>query len=465
MKKILPLLLIICYSYGNAQTNVKDSLKNELQKEMDDTSRVLLLADLSFEYLESKPDSTMTLALDALSLSRQIGFVKGEAVSFNRVGSAYVVLGNYPKALEVFFQAKKLNEKIKNQNGIQRNLNNIGFLYQQQQDFRQALEYYFKARDLAVKINYKRGVAIAYSNIGESYFGLKAFDSARLYSQQSNDVSAAINYHRITGVSYTSLGDISSERNQNTLALEYYRLSIPYLKKAEHDRGLSKVFLGLAKVFEKTGQKDSAIFYANQAVTTAREKKFTKELMDASSLLSSFYKNRRNADSAFFYLEVAKVANDSLFNQQKNKQLQSLALDEKLRQQEIAAAELKAEEKRKTNLQYATIAIGLITFIILFLLLSHTVIANQKVINFLSVIALLIVFEFINLFIHPYLSHVTNDSPFLMLLVLVIIAGLLVPAHHRMEKWITQKLSEKNKRLRLAAAKKTIEKLEKEKTS
>ncbi len=49
-----------------------------------------------------------------------------------------------------------------------------------------------------------------------------------------------------------------------------------------------------------------------------------------------------------------------------------------------------------------------------------------------------------------------------MLLALVCIAALLVPLHHKLEKWATNKLVEKNKQIRLAAAKKTIQELEKE---
>jgi cell wall assembly regulator SMI1 len=49
-----------------------------------------------------------------------------------------------------------------------------------------------------------------------------------------------------------------------------------------------------------------------------------------------------------------------------------------------------------------------------------------------------------------------------MLLALVCIAALLVPLHHKIEKWTTAKLVEKNKQIRLAAAKKTIEQLEKD---
>jgi hypothetical protein len=39
------------------------------------------------------------------------------------------------------------------------------------------------------------------------------------------------------------------------------------------------------------------------------------------------------------------------------------------------------------------------------------------------------------------------------------VAALLVPLHHKIEKWATGKLVEKNKAIRLASTKKTIEKL------
>ncbi|MES1226936.1 MAG: hypothetical protein ABUT20_66295, partial [Bacteroidota bacterium] len=68
--------------------------------------------------------------------------------------------------------------------------------------------------------------------------------------------------------------------------------------------------------------------------------------------------------------------------------------------------------------------------------------------------------EFINLLIHPFLERVTNHSPSIMLIALVAIASLLIPLHHRMEKWIKEKMTEKNKKIRLENAKKTIEQLE-----
>ena len=137
MKKILLLLLISLSSYyGHAQSleHERDSLKLSLQNEKNDTGRVLTLANLSFTYIESKPDTGMIMALQALELSRKIAFAKGEAVSLNRIGNAYSSFGNYPKAMEVLLQALQINEKINNIDGKHRNFNNIGLIYNAQGD-------------------------------------------------------------------------------------------------------------------------------------------------------------------------------------------------------------------------------------------------------------------------------------------------------------------------------------------
>jgi hypothetical protein len=154
------------------------------------------------------------------------------------------------------------------------------------------------------------------------------------------------------------------------------------------------------------------------------------------------------------------TAKDSLYSMDKTRNMEAMSFREQMRQQELAAEKIKAIDERKQNIQFALIAFGIISFIIIFLLLSRSLITNTKMIEFLGVVALLIVFEFLNLLLHPFLERVTNHSPVLMLLALVCIAALLVPLHHKVEKWATAKLVEKNKKIRLAAAKKTIQQLE-----
>ncbi len=451
--------MCICMTSLIAQTGNRDSIIQLLLNDKEDTSRVLHLADLSFEYVESKPDTMMILALQALELSRRIGFLKGEAISLNRVGNAYGSFSNYAKGMEVYLQALQINEKINNLDGKQRNLNNIGNIYREQEDYRQALEYYFAAKRLAEQLGNKLVISVVCDNIALTYNNLKIFDSARLYAQQGYNIAYNINYSRLVGNTLNTLGKIHFELGQNNSALEHYRLSIPYSKEAKNDLRLSEIFLDIAKLFEKIRQKDSILFYARQSLLLAKERGFTEQVRDAVRFLS-FYYRKFNADSAFFYQDASIVANNSIFSQQKQRQFQSLAFDEKLRQQEIEVAALKAKEERNHNLQYAAIAVGLITFIILFLVLSRSIIVKQKFIEFFAILGLLAVFEFINLFIHPYLANITNHSPVLMLLILIAIGALLIPLHHKLEKWITKIMIEKNKKIRLAAAKKTIATLE-----
>jgi hypothetical protein len=49
-----------------------------------------------------------------------------------------------------------------------------------------------------------------------------------------------------------------------------------------------------------------------------------------------------------------------------------------------------------------------------------------------------------------------------MLLFLVLLASLLIPLHHRLEHWVKAQMVARNKKIRLAAARKTIERLEKQ---
>ncbi|MEO6706118.1 MAG: hypothetical protein ABIN04_09760 [Ginsengibacter sp.] len=195
-------------------------------------------------------------------------------------------------------------------------------------------------------------------------------------------------------------------------------------------------------------------------MVTAQDGGFTNRILNASNFLSDYYRSMGNVDSAYFYLSVTVAAKDSLFNQEKSRQIQNLSFTEMLRQQEKAAEATAAKEEWRTNVQYAIIVIGILGFTILFLLLSRSIIVNEKWIEFLGILGLLLVFEFINLFIHPYISAVTHHSPLGILLISVVIAAVLVPVHHSAENWITHRLIKKNKRLRLAAAKRIVANLE-----
>ena len=73
MKKILTisLLLFLIFNNGFAQSKYTDSLSVELNKAMNDTSRVLILADLSYYHRYQNLDTALAYAQRTLSLSKK----------------------------------------------------------------------------------------------------------------------------------------------------------------------------------------------------------------------------------------------------------------------------------------------------------------------------------------------------------------------------------------------------------
>ena len=229
--------------------------------------------------------------------------------------------------------------------------------------------------------------------------------------------------------------------------------------KIQSPKYVSIAYQSTAEFYFAARQTDSAIMYSKKAIATIANTPFSTMTIKPAKLLLDIYRNT-NVDSAFKYSEMYKIANDSLFSIKAIQQAQLMTFEEEARQQQLSVEKEHAEQERKHNIQYALLALGIIAFIILFLLLSRSFITNARVISFLSVVALLLVFEFLNLLAHPFLERFTDHTPIVMLFALVCIAAVLVPLHHKIEKWTSHKLIEKNKEIRLANARETIEKLE-----
>jgi len=134
------------------------------------------------------------------------------------------------------------------------------------------------------------------------------------------------------------------------------------------------------------------------------------------------------------------AAKDSMFNAERIKQVQTLSFNEAARQEEISEEKHREAEERIINLQLIGIALFIPFFFLALLLLSKSR-THRKVIEFMSVISLLLVFEFITLFIHPFVQHISNHLPVLELMIMVVLAAILVPLHHKLTHWLREKLA------------------------
>ena len=226
------------------------------------------------------------------------------------------------------------------------------------------------------------------------------------------------------------------------MAMDYYRSSIPESRAGNNDEMLCEAMLGMATLFKKLGNTDSALFYANNSLYIAKRNGFIKRIINAAIFLSAYFKSVGLIDSAYPYQEITIALKDSIFSQEKTREVQNLIFSEQLRQQNIEENNRKFIEKRKRNMQIIGIASFIPLFFGILLILSKRKI-KPIIVELFGLLGLLLLFEFISLFIHPYIEIWTHETPIYMLLILVCIAALLVPLHHKLAQWVKERLAHK----------------------
>ena len=457
MKKIALITLLISSLLQNltAQQANGEMHLSALASAKTDDERQDILMELFDLYENFSVDSNMYYANKVLQIGKQTKNLLIEARALDEIGYVYYRIDNGQKCLEITLQSLRMAEKTGNQRLI--GIIHIGLASVQQDE--KAIYYLKKAIGYLEKTKGYKELLIALNDISRRYLSFNHPDSALIYAQWANKLIQEHHYKTYLGYTLTALGTIQLELGNKGLALEYYKLAVSDANGQNSDPLLYNAYNRLVMFYQKEGNNDS-VFHYSQRIYSLAQKGPVRWMITPSSLFYEYYKKQGKSDSALKYHEIYKAAQDSLYSSQKIQSLQAMSMEEDLRQKEILLNKEKLNIERKHNIQYAAIAIGIIILIVSFLLLSRSTIVNEKLIKYFNIIGLLIVFEFINLVLHPYLGSLTYHSPVLMLLIMVCIAAVLVPAHHRLEKWISTRLVEKNKKIRIAAAKKTIEALE-----
>jgi tetratricopeptide (TPR) repeat protein len=432
---LLVCIAMVVYS----QKNTIPSLKSQLANHINDTTSVELLRKLGILIQPLRPDSALIYMQQGLNLARKIDYKKGEADCMNSLGVILWKNGKYDSALSYSLSSLKLREEIKDRLGVLKSLNDIGIIYSDLMDYVKALSYYFKAKTIAESLHDKKRLSIVFSNIGNCYIKLKKKDSALNYEMQAYEIQQAINDQGTLPNTLSILGDIHYKMGQIALALDYYRLSVLYAAKDNDQNELADTYNSIAKLYKKSGMTDSSIFYATRALNAAKAALYPEGIYHAGELLTQIYQGK-NDHLELLYLKMTVAAKDSMFNAERIKQVQTLSFNEAARQEEIVEEKHREAEDRIVNLQLIGIAIFIPFFFLALLLLSKSRM-HRKVIEFMSVLSLLLVFEFVTLFIHPFVQRITNHRPVFELLILVGFAAVIIPFHHRLTHWLREKLA------------------------
>ncbi len=201
--RILYLILIgICLTYAlSSQLTpaVIDSLELQLNTAQDDIEKVDLMNDLSIRYYRVSVKREQEYAFQALELSRDIGYKKGETVALKNIGIVQRTIGAPLDSILYYYNASLALAEEHEFIDIKIALyNNIGLSLGEHAQYHKALNYLLKCMDLDeehMPITWKRSMILA--NVGNLYYQLKDYEKADNYYEKSYELGEENGFEHI----------------------------------------------------------------------------------------------------------------------------------------------------------------------------------------------------------------------------------------------------------------------------
>jgi cation transport ATPase len=160
--------------------------------------------------------------------------------------------------------------------------------------------------------------------------------------------------------------------------------------------------------------------------------------------LDTLYQRTGNYKLAMDYAAINRKFKDSADKLGKEKDLLQIEVaDEQQRQERIDKE--KAEQKRKRdNIQYMLIIIGIASLFIIMVMLGMFKV-SATTIKLIGFFTFLMFFEFLFLILKKSVYSFTKGEPWKDLLFMILLAAILLPLHHWMEHKVIHYLTSHNR--------------------
>ena len=424
---------------GFAEENTKKSIQ-DIFETPDTNQRIEKVLNTFFKTSDTDPIKTLRQLQSINTIAKNKEDKLLDALSTSCLAYGYRGVGQNKKSLETALKGRTLAQESRNDKVLAISCNIVGVCYKDLKDYPRAKKYFNELIALCDADKCQEVKTWGLQNLSDVFLAENKVDSALKCAQKSFELSIYTNKKRMQGYTYISLGDIHGKLNHADLAKGYFNLAIKAGVEEKSPKQINWAYKAQAEYFQKLGAKDSAIYSAKSAIWAVENTSFAVYQREPAKILKDLYQNS-NVDSAYKYAEIYHTANEQYFNTQVIQQTQFLTFEEETRAEESRMLELQLAEEQKKTIQYVLISIAIAVIIIVLMLLTKMAYTNPKFIKLFGVGTLLIVFEFFNLLFHSFLGELTHHSPILMLLGLASMAAVLVPMHHKLEKWTITKMA------------------------
>jgi len=323
-----------------------------------------------YSFRKSDYNKSMDYAEKARELSEDLDLKKELAYSLRLIGTIYNEFGDFNNSSQYFFKSLRIFEEIKHKEGISQTLGDIGMDFYYQNNYSKALEYYKKALELALEIDNLSAIKRQYNNIAGAYGNLKKGDTAIFYLNKAILINRILKDHLGEATNIMNIGfNQLNNRNDYPNALKSFQSAMGIFQNLNNKTRIAESHLNIGYCYRALNNIDTGIFHFIKAIDIAKEIRYYTVIQMASQALDDIYTNvKRDTISAYKYILLEKIANDSLYSLQNQKQLSTLEMQYLFEKKEI---ERKQSQHTKDTILIITILSLISGLIILALAMSR----------------------------------------------------------------------------------------------
>ena len=299
-----------------------------------DSQYILTLHRISFRYSEKNINKSFEYYEKVSNLSDSLNYTYGKSLSQINLGLLLFTSANYDASNSAYFRAIEYAEA----SGAQRlkavSLNNIGENFRALNDFNKCRQYTKQAIEINKQLQAWRGVATNYELLQRCDLKEGLYENAKKNLMEGMPYALMSDDSYTLSLYYIGFGKYSAVHDQNDQANYYFKRALALANQQSDLRNKYQIYLAKAEFLRgiPSGEKLKLL---DSAYNLAKQTSYMEGIGYSAELLSSFYDQKRNKDSAAQYFHIYRSAYDSIFSENNRRNVVIKEADWMIKRKEI----------------------------------------------------------------------------------------------------------------------------------
>ncbi len=319
------------FVYANAATDLGEKIKF--------TRLLPPIYNTKGLYYEGISDFERSIAnyTRAIELAELVGDKHSAADYSLNYGTVYHTLADYPRALSLYQKSANYYISTGNEEDAANSFVNMGSIYMEYPDQNEkAIDFFGKALKSFQKMgdDGKRGVAECYQSMSSAYLASSDAELLRLKVDPANKYIIGREYldkalaiaiqtkdNDLEAEVRTHLGNLNEKRNNHAAAIQEYQFALNVYQKSEKKTYAATAMLNIGRAYTRQNEFTKGMPYLQMGLAGGRQFKVLDLQKDALLAISNMHEKQGHFDSAYTYYRDFIVMRDSIFNNEKQKDI------------------------------------------------------------------------------------------------------------------------------------------------